>query len=203
MNETLHKISTWLALNKLSLNTDKTVYMEFGNQVDSTPKNLDITIQGTKINRVESTKYLGIIFYSNTRWKEYMKYIYNKTKYLIFIFYKLAKLMTTDTLRMIYYALFHSIISYGNIAWGGAYSNSKSLLNRLQIRLLKIINKNKFTLVKNPMSLDQIFSYESLTYHYEKLQLAYINSNSTTRKKSIQIPRRQLNISTKIVSLEQ
>ena len=47
------------------------------------------------------------------------------------------------------------------------------------------------------MSLDQIFSYESLTYHYEKLQLAYINSNSTTRKKSIQIPRRQLNISIK------
>ena len=94
------------------------------------------------------------------RWKEHMEYIYNKTKYLIFIFYKLAKLMTIDTLRMIYYALFHSIISYGIIAWGGAYSNSKSLLNRLQIRLLNIINKNKFTFVKNPMSLDQIFSYE-------------------------------------------
>ena len=77
--------------------------------------------------------------------------------------------MTTDTLRMIYYVLFHSIISYGIIAWRGKYSNSKSLLNRLQIRLLKIINKNKFALVKNPMSLDQIFSYESLTYHYEKL----------------------------------
>ena len=62
MNETRHKISTWLALKKLSLNIDKTVYTEFGNQVDSTPKNLDVTIQGTKINRVESTKYLGIIF---------------------------------------------------------------------------------------------------------------------------------------------
>ena len=32
MNETLHIISNWLALNKLSLNTDKTVYIEFGNQ---------------------------------------------------------------------------------------------------------------------------------------------------------------------------
>ena len=56
---------------------------------------------------------------------------------------------------------------------------------------------NKFTLVKNPMSLDQSFSYESLTYHYEKLQVVFINSNSTTREKSIQIPKRHLTISTK------
>ena len=116
------------------------------------------------------------------RWKKHMEYIYNKTKYLIFIFYKLAKLMTTNTLR-IYYAFFHSIISYGIIAWEGAYSNSKSLLNRLQIRLLKIIYKNKFILDKNPLSLDKILSYESLTYHYEKLHLAFINSSSTTSKK--------------------
>ena len=148
----------WLALNKLSLNTDKTVYIEFGNQVGSTPKNLDINIQGTKIKRVDNTKYSGIIFDSYMRWNEHCEYIY-KTKYLIFVFYKLSKLMTTDTLRMIYYALFHSIILYGIIAWGGAYSNSKNLLIKLQIRLLKIINKNIFAVDKNPMSIDQIFTY--------------------------------------------
>ena len=62
------------------------VYIELGNQVDSTSKYLDINIQGTRINRVESTKYLGIIFDSNMKWNEHMEYIYNKTKYLIFIF---------------------------------------------------------------------------------------------------------------------
>ena len=77
-------------------NTDKTVYIEFGNEVDSTPKNLDINIQGTKIRRVESTKYLGRIFDSNMRWNENIEYIDNKIKYLIFIFYKLAKLMSTE-----------------------------------------------------------------------------------------------------------
>ena len=105
--------------------------------------------------------------------------------------------MTTDTLRMIYYALFHSIISYGIIAWVGEYSNSKNLLIKLQIRLLKIINKNKFAVDKNPMSIDQIFTYESLSYHYEELQTTYINSNSNTRKKSIQIPRSYLTVSIK------
>ena len=36
------------------------------------------------------------------------------------------------------------------------------------------------------MSIDQIFTYESLSYHYEDLQTAYINSSSTTKKRSIQ-----------------
>ena len=39
INDILRKISQWLALNKLSLNMDKTVYMEFCSQCDSTPKN--------------------------------------------------------------------------------------------------------------------------------------------------------------------
>ena len=75
MIETLHKILTWLAHSKLSLNTDKTIYIKFWKQVDSTAKNLDISIQGTKIKKVDSTKYLGIIFDSHMRWNEHIEYI--------------------------------------------------------------------------------------------------------------------------------
>ena len=67
-NDFFQKISKWLALNKLSLNTDKTVYMEFSCQCDNTPKNLNININGIKLKRFESTKYLGIVFDSNMRW---------------------------------------------------------------------------------------------------------------------------------------
>ena len=197
MNDFLQKISKWLALNKLSLNTEKTVYIEFGSQCDSTPKNLNININGIKHKRVEGTKYLGIVFDSNMRWNEHIEYVYNKTKYLIFIFYKLTKIMSTDCLRIVYYAFFHSIISYGMIGWGGTYSNSINMHKRLQIRLLKIVNKNKFFTDKNPMYLDQIFAYESLSYHYNELQLIYLTSNKTTRNKSIQISKRLKTISIK------
>ena len=88
--------------------------MEFGSQCDSTPKNLNININGIKIKRVESTKYLGLVFDSNMRWNEHILYVYNKTKYLILIFYKLMKIMSTGCLRMVYYAFFHSIIFYGD-----------------------------------------------------------------------------------------
>ena len=47
------------------------------------------------------------------------------------------------------------------------------------------------------MSIDEIFTYESLSCHYEELRTTYINSNSKTRKKSILIPRRHLTVSIK------
>ena len=48
--------------------------------------------------------------------------------------------MQSDTLKIIYYDFFHSVISYGNIAWGGAFRNNLKLLQ--QNRILKIVNKN-------------------------------------------------------------
>ena len=37
--------------------------------------------------------------------------------------------MQTETMRMMYYTLFHSIVNYGIIAWGGAYNNNINLLD--------------------------------------------------------------------------
>lgn len=115
MNNYLHKISNWLALNKLSLNTEKTVYMEFGNTCNSTPKNLNIRIQDKIITSMESITYLGVTFDCNMRWEQHITNIYNRTKYLIFIFYKLAKIFTQQNFKMIYHALFHIVRASGSL----------------------------------------------------------------------------------------
>jgi hypothetical protein len=197
MNNFLQIIAIWLALNKLSLNTEKTVYMEFGNYVNSTPKNMNIKILGQQIERVDRIKYLGIVFDSNMRWDIHTSNIYNKKKYLIFIFYKLTKIMPIQTLYMLYYAFFHSVISYGIIAWGGAYKGRTRLLQGLQNRLLKIINKNNFIQHKYPLTIEQTFVYEAIIYHYKELKDQYLNTEKITRNKSLQIPKRQKNISIK------
>jgi hypothetical protein len=198
MNIYLYKISIWLALNKLSLNIDKTVYMEFGCTQNSTPKNLNIKIQDKDLTRVDNTKYLGIIIDSNLRWENHITHIYNKTKYLIFVFYKLAKILTQDILKMLYFALFHSIMSYGIISWGGAYTSTTRIFQMLQNRLLKIINKNNFPKEQQPLNIDQQFSFDSLLYHYEDLKDSYLTSNSNTRNKSIIIPKLLKKISNKM-----
>lgn len=197
MNNYLRDVSSWLASNKLSLNIDKTVYMTFGSYSNSIPEFLDISINGKSITNVESCKYLGIIFDNKMKWDKHIEYILNKTKYLVFIFHKLSKIMSTEILMMLYYAFFHSIINYGIIAWGGAYSNCLNLLKNHQKKLLKIVNKNKFNVHSNPLKLEQLFSFESLKYHYNELKDKFLNSNSITRNRSIQLPKRFKTISSK------
>ena len=146
---------------------------------------------------VEEAKYLGIVFNYRMIREEHVQYIINKTKYLIFIFCKFSKIMLADALRMIYYALFHSIINYGIIAWGCVYSTNQYMLQKLQYKLLKLVNKNKLIIDKNPLNLEQLFAYESLIFHYKELTDKYLSSNSITRNKSILIPQRYKAISSK------
>lgn len=56
--------------------------MTFGNYCDSVPKNKDINIfiQGNKLNRVAQYKYLGIIFDFNLKWDKHIEHIIKKTK---------------------------------------------------------------------------------------------------------------------------
>lgn len=132
MNNFLGVISKWLALNKLSLNVDKTVCMTFGSYVGSVPAQINIKIRDKNITRVESVKYLGIVIDYNLNWNKHIQYLVKKTKYIVYIFYKIARTMTVETLHMIYYAFFHSIMSYGIIAWGGVYRNNLVILQNLQ-----------------------------------------------------------------------
>lgn len=197
MNLYLEKISRLLALNKLSLNIDKTVFITFGNYCDSVPDRVEIKINNKCLKRVNSYKYLGVIFDYRLSWAEHINHVIGKTKYLTIIFYKLKQIMTTKTLMLIYYAFFHSVVSYGIIAWGGAYMNNLNVVNNLQKKLIKMISKNTLFTTNLPLNLEQLFSLESLIYHYNSLKTIYLQSESITRNKSIPLPKMIKRVSNK------
>lgn len=185
LNGYLNKVADWLAQNKLVLNVSKTVFITFGNYRDSVPMEADVMIHGEKIKRVENCKYLGVIFDMNMRWEEHVKYLINKTKYLIFVFYKLKQIMNQSSLLVVYYALFHSIVNYGILAWGGAYKGVVKVLENVQNKIIKIIGA---PLGLNLLRVNQNFQLEALFYHYKDLSLRYTNSTSKTRNRNIQLP---------------
>ena len=116
INQLLDQVTEWLVLNKLSLNIQKTQFINFGNYRDSVTINVNINIQNQQITRTECYKYLGLIFDFNMKWDSHIKYLIDRTKYLIFILAKLKKIMDTNTLMIIYYSFFHNVINYDIIA---------------------------------------------------------------------------------------
>lgn len=80
--------------------------------------------QWCAIKRVNNSKYLVVIVDLYMKWKEHhILNIVNRTYYLVFVFVKLRKLVSTDVLVKIYYGLFNCLASYGIIAWGVIYNN--------------------------------------------------------------------------------
>ena len=197
INQLLDQAAEWLALNKLSLNIQKTKFITFGNYRDSVPINVNINIQNQQITRTECYKYLGLIFDFNMKWDSHIKYLINRTKYLIFILAKLRKIMDTNTLMIIYYSFFHTVINYGIIAWGGACTTEIKIIQQIQNKLLKIIAKNKFQVHNTPLKVEQMFTLESLCYHYNNLKDAFLTIKRNTRKKSLQLPKMTKAISDK------
>lgn len=197
MNDYLKYINQWLQLNKLSLNVDKSVFITFGSYVTSVPSNIEIKIKDKLLKRVNDVKYLGVYFDQCLRWDKHTDYVASKTKYLIFVFYKLSRIMQVETLMLIYYAFFHSFINYGIIAWGGAYNNYLNSVQNIQNKILKIIRKKCNNIDNYPLNLRQLFAYVSLVYHYPQLKIKVIQSCSITRNKNLLLPKMNKAVSDK------
>ena len=75
LNEELDKVNEWFRANLLSLNISKTSYIIFGNK-----KNVDVHIRfgSTEINRVDQTKFLGVIISSNLKWNKHIEVVHSK-----------------------------------------------------------------------------------------------------------------------------
>ena len=76
INIELKKISNWFKENKLSLNIDKTNFMIFENKHNNKPDlHFRIEINDKHIEKVEVTKFLGILIDNNLSWKPHTNHI--------------------------------------------------------------------------------------------------------------------------------
>lgn len=192
VNNLLDVINNWMCDNQLSLNCKKSNYIAFANQVCGLPDfGLEIKINNNVLRRVTNTKYLGVYFDEHFKWNYHINYITKKTRYLIFVFSRLSKLMNYDSLLMIYHGLFGSIATYGILAWGSAYNNAINSLYKVESRILKIITKNE---KKLPLSIRENYILKSVCFCYSDLSATFNNSLISTRFKSVILPKCRLEV---------
>jgi hypothetical protein len=79
---------------------------------------LKLNYQDNYVKSSSHTKFLGPIIDDSLSWKAHIDHIMSKLNTACFVIQTIQAIMSTETLRMVYFAYIHSIISFG-IIFGG------------------------------------------------------------------------------------
>ena len=92
--------------------------------------NFTLLIDGSKIEQVDSTKFLGVIIDAKLNWKKHTNYIASKISSGLGILSRIKLVVPRNVLLMLYYTMIYPYLTYCAIVWGSANS---SVLNRIVI----------------------------------------------------------------------
>jgi len=107
-------INNWFKINQLVLNYNKTYYLQF-NTKNSKDYDLKLNYRGNYIKSSANTKFLGLIIDDSLSWKAHIDHIMSKLNTACFVIQMIQGMMSQETLRMVYFAYVHSVMSYGTI----------------------------------------------------------------------------------------
>jgi len=116
-NKVFEKLITWFHINSLSLNLNKTNYMQFSSKINC-EVNMTINYKSNPIINVCRTNFLGLTLESTLSWKPQIDKLISKLNSACYMIRSLKSFTPLETLQMIYFSSVHSIISYGIIFLG-------------------------------------------------------------------------------------
>jgi exonuclease III len=130
------EIMIWFNRNFLTLNCDKTHFLQFflkrHREVD-----IQIITTNSLITNINCSKFLGINIDSSLSWKNHITVLSSRLNKACFAIRSVKPFMSLDTMKMIYYAYVHSLLKYGIIFWGNA-PLSVSIF-KIQKRIIRIM----------------------------------------------------------------
>ena len=139
VNLDLRFLCNWLKANKISLNASKTELIVFRDPRKISSHELKIKIDGKKITPSKFVKYLGVYIDRHLSWHTHEKDLHSRLSRATGMLCKIRHYVKFDTLRMIYYGIFSSILMYGSQIWG----QHDRIVNKLQIlqnKALRLMN---------------------------------------------------------------
>ncbi|XP_028405704.1 uncharacterized protein LOC114528270 [Dendronephthya gigantea] len=142
MNTELEKLKEWLNVNKLSLNIAKTEFMVIGSRQRLSTfddHDINVIVDKKQIEKVESTKSLGLSIDENLTWKKHIDDISKKVSSGISALKRIRSFVNQDTAVRVYQGLIEPYFSYCAPVWDGIGSKLSDKLQKLQNRAARVI----------------------------------------------------------------
>ena len=205
INIDLKLLMKWLNANKISLNVAKTEVILFRHPNKQIDYNVRLKLNGKRLTFTTHVKYLGVILDENLSWKFHINSISTKLRKSNGIISRLRYYLPKSILISLYYALFHSHVSYSLQVWGQNLSNNSRPI-KLQKSAVRLITFENFNAHSKPLFrslsippiteltflLNIYLVHKSLNSHtpddiVNTLQLTYLPNNYNTRAHSCKL----------------
>ena len=149
MSYLINRISDWLAVNKLSLNVDKTKFMIFHNHQKVIPTH-DIpclVINNTVVEKVTEFNFFGLTINEFMNRSSHSSKIANKISRTLGILNRLKRYLPTSAMKLMYDSLVLSHLQFGITCWGFEWER----IFKLQKRVLRIMTNSKYNAHTDPI----------------------------------------------------
>ena len=134
----------WFNANKLTLNVSKTVGMLFS--PNKKQYDLKIEIDSTRIPMVESNKFLETWVDRHLNWKTHIDKLALQINSRNGLLKGRQRIISSNAMKVLYYAQIHSIIQYGIVVWGNMANKTQiKRLQKLQSISVRQIDRQKHT----------------------------------------------------------
>jgi hypothetical protein len=136
IHQSLTSLITWFNSNRLTLNINKTHYIEFKTK-NYYQVQTKVQYDHKDLTNSTETKFLGLIIDETLSWNQHTDLIAAKLCSACYVLRNLKHIVPQATLRTIYYAYIHSILSYGIIFWGNSSNVNKPFI--VQKKIIRIL----------------------------------------------------------------
>ena len=146
LNDDLKILQNWLNMNKLSLNVMKTKYMFVASRqrLSNNPEQLDISISGNEVERVQSYKCLGLELDDGLTWESHVSAMISKVSMVIGVLRRLKSLLPLSALVLICNSLIQPHFDHCNVIWDNLAKGLAQKLQRMQNRAARIITGSDY-----------------------------------------------------------
>ena len=177
LNLDLRNLCRWLKCNKISLNASKTKLIIFRHPNKTINYEFKIKIDGKRLIPSEYVKYLGVTIDQHLTWGIHIDNIAGRLSRSVGMLTKIRHYVNDSTLRMIYFGIFSSIMTFSIQIWGQIDSIHVNRLSKLQDKAIRIINFANFWNSRNPLyfksnilKLNDYIKLQNFLYVYDSLK---------------------------------
>lgn len=174
----------WFLGNKLLLNKEKTNVVVFSTKQNRAEKVTNINLDKLDLSIATNTQFLGICIDEFLDWTDHINKLSLKLNKIAYAIRVISQYMNRNTLKIIYFANFESVIRYGIIFWGGcSVTENLEKIFICQKRVIRLIyNMASKDSCRNVFKINSLLTVYGL-YIYECI-LFLFNNKSIFKKHS-------------------